>query len=69
MKERWFNYRPLCLIFGFLLLGTVFSFYLLKELAFTISITLTTALALVYWQYIKGSLNIFWFLLLLLLLE
>ncbi len=45
MKERWFNYRPLCLIFGFLLLGTIFSFYLLKELAFTISITLTTALA------------------------
>ena len=46
MKERWFNYRPLCLIFGFLLLGTVFSFYLTKELAFTISITLTFALAL-----------------------
>ncbi len=27
MKERWFNYRPLCLIFGFLLLGSVFAFY------------------------------------------
>ena len=27
MKERWFNYRPLCLIFGFLLLGSVFAFF------------------------------------------
>lgn len=26
-KERWFNYRPLCLVFAFLLLGSVFVFY------------------------------------------
>lgn len=26
-KERWFNYRPLCLVFVFLLLGSVFAFY------------------------------------------
>ena len=46
MKERWFNYRPLCLVFGFLLLGTVFSFYFLKEIAFTITLSITIALAL-----------------------
>lgn len=47
MKERWFNYRPLCLIFGFLLLGSVFAFYLLKELAFCITIALIIIFALV----------------------
>lgn len=26
-KERWFNYRPLCLIFSMLILGSVFAFY------------------------------------------
>ena len=26
-KERWFNYRPLCLVFAFLLLGSVFAFF------------------------------------------
>lgn len=26
-KERWFNYRPICLIFAFLLLGSVFAFF------------------------------------------
>lgn len=26
-KERWFNYRPLCLIFVMLLIGSIFSFY------------------------------------------
>ncbi len=28
MKKRWFNFRPLCVIFMFLLLGTLFAFYL-----------------------------------------
>ena len=46
MKERWFNYRPLCLIFGFLLLGSVFAFYLLKQVAFCITIALIMALSL-----------------------
>lgn len=26
-KERWFNYRPLCLVFIMLLLGSIFAFY------------------------------------------
>lgn len=28
MRERWFNYRPILLVFAFLLLGSVFAFYL-----------------------------------------
>ena len=46
MKERWFNYRPLCLIFGFLLLGSVFSFYFFKALVFSITLLLATIIAL-----------------------
>lgn len=45
MKERWFNYRPLCLIFAFLLLGSVFCFYLTQQIALTISISLVILLA------------------------
>ncbi len=40
MKSRWFNYRPLCIIFIFLLLGSVFVFYLTDYRLFTILITL-----------------------------
>lgn len=40
MKERWFNYRPLCLIFGFLLLGSVFAFYAPNYVALSILIVL-----------------------------
>jgi len=32
MKERWFNFRPLCLIFAFLLIGVVFAFYVTSQL-------------------------------------
>lgn len=27
MKQKWFNYRPICLVFIFLLLGSLFAFY------------------------------------------
>ena len=30
-KERWFNYRPICLVFAFLLLGSVFAFFVAYE--------------------------------------
>ncbi len=46
MKERWFNYRPLCLVFGFLLLGSVFSFYAPKNTVLTIITTISIAVAL-----------------------
>lgn len=38
MKERWFNYRPICLVFLFLLLGSVFSFYLPQNIPITLII-------------------------------
>ena len=47
MKERWFNYRPLCLIFGFLLLGSVFAFYIFQNLILTIIVTLVILGALI----------------------
>ena len=40
MKERWFNFRPLCLVFGFLILGSVFSFYSSKHKLFSLLIML-----------------------------
>lgn len=40
MKERWFNYRPICLSFVFALLGTLFSFYLSKFLPVALSISI-----------------------------
>lgn len=36
MKERWFNYRPIFLVFCFLLLGSVFAFYVLDHIIVTI---------------------------------
>lgn len=35
MKERWFNYRPIFLVFSFLLLGSVFAFYIIDNLLAT----------------------------------
>ncbi len=53
MKERWFNYRPLCLIFGFLLLGSVFSFYLTKHLVLSIISAVIVAVFLFSLSIIK----------------
>lgn len=39
-KQRWFNYRPLCLIFAFLLLGSIFSFYIINHVVLTIAISI-----------------------------
>lgn len=40
MKERWFNYRPILLTFGFLLLGSIFAFYIKSFLVFVLSIAI-----------------------------
>ena len=40
MKSRWFNFRPLCVFFVFLLLGSLFAFYISKTLAITIIVSL-----------------------------
>lgn len=42
MKERWFNFRPLCLIFGFLLLGSIFSVYIKKNIIISIIVCVIT---------------------------
>lgn len=42
MKTRWFNYRPLCVIFLFLLLGSIFSFYVVGYTFLSILILLMT---------------------------
>ena len=53
MKERWFNYRPLCLIFGFLLLGSVFSFYITQNLILTIVVCGLILIALIALSILK----------------
>ena len=40
MKERWFNYRPICLTFAFLLLGSLFAFYIESFLVFCLAISI-----------------------------
>ncbi|MFQ6752674.1 MAG: ComEC/Rec2 family competence protein [Clostridia bacterium] len=40
MRERWFNYRPICLSFAFLLLGSLFAFYVESFLVFCLSISI-----------------------------
>ena len=43
MKRRWFNFRPLCIIFMFLLLGTLFAFYVGVHMVWSIVILVITA--------------------------
>lgn len=39
-KKRWFNYRPIAVSFAFLVFGSIFSFYVNKYIAISISIIL-----------------------------
>ncbi len=57
MKLRWFNYRPLCIIFAFLLLGSVFTFYFSEYKVFTILITLTIFVLLLCIAIIKKKIK------------
>jgi len=43
-KERWFNYRPLCLVFAFLLLGSVFAFFVAHQNIISTVIAITSAI-------------------------
>lgn len=40
MKEKIFNNRPLCLVFGFLLLGSIFSFYVCSKTIISIIVAI-----------------------------
>lgn len=53
MRERWFNFRPLLLIFLFLLLGSLFAFYITRELIACIIIFVITLALLITTTVIK----------------
>lgn len=59
MKQKWFNYRPLCLIFIFLLLGSFFAFHLFKNLALTISLTCIVFILILINAIIKKKIKYF----------
>lgn len=57
MKERWFNYRPLCLIFAFLLLGSIFAFYITEQIALIISLTVIFLICFIIFAIVKRKLQ------------
>ena len=59
MKEKWFNYRPICLVFAFLLLGSVFSFYVVENTIITIIISLIIFVLLIAWSIFRRKLQLF----------
>lgn len=48
MKDQWLNYRPLCLVFSFLLLGTIFAFYITINTVLTIIVAVCVLAILVF---------------------
>ena len=48
MKDQWLNYRPLCLVFSFLLLGTIFAFYITINTILTIIVSVCVLAILVF---------------------
>lgn len=59
MKERWFNYRPICLTFAFLLLGSLFACFFSKQLALTIVISIIVAVLLLILAIYKKKFRYF----------
>ena len=59
MKKRIFNYRPLCLIFLFLLLGTVFSFYIVGNMLATIIVSIVILLFVIVIAILKKKVKYF----------
>lgn len=59
MKERWFNYRPICLTFAFLLLGSLFAFFFTKQTVFVISIAVIVAVLLLILAIYKKKFRYF----------
>ncbi len=48
MKDQWLNFRPLCLIFAFLLLGTIFSFYVASNTLITVLVSILVLSVLIF---------------------
>jgi len=59
MKERWFNYRPICLICAFLLLGSIFAFYLSAYKVFLIVLACLVLVSLLALAIYKKKLRYF----------
>lgn len=59
MKKKWFNYRPLCLIFIFLLLGSFFAFHLFKNMPWAISIAVAVFILILINAIVKKNLKYF----------
>ena len=53
MKEKWFNYRPICVVFMFLLLGSIFSFYITRNIAITLTTSIIFACILILSAILK----------------
>ena len=59
MKERWFNYRPICLVCAFMLLGSLFGFYFTSYKILLIIISILIAAGLLVLAIYKKKLKYF----------
>ena len=57
MKDKWFNYRPICIVFAFLLLGSVFSFYILEKTIITAVISSIMLAVLIAWAIFRRKIR------------
>lgn len=53
VKKKWFNYRPICLVFAFLLLGSIFAFYLDKSIVWTLIVAFAVLITFFIHGFIK----------------
>lgn len=59
MKERWFNFRPICLVATFLLLGSVFAFYITTNTIISSIVAVVVAVILLVIAILKKRLIYF----------
>ncbi len=59
MKYRWFNYRPLCIVFFALLLGSVFAFYVTQNTVISVVIVVLSVIFLAFIAAIRRKLKYF----------
>ncbi len=59
IKERWFNYRPLCVVMIFLALGSIFAFYITNNLIFTLISSIFILLLIIIIAIVKRKLQYF----------
>lgn len=59
IRERWFNYRPMCVILGFLVLGSLFACYVTQHTIITIISAVVIAILVVIISILKRKLQYF----------